>query len=117
MVNAPVPNRLQLLLGSVQGPLVSPVLGPFDPRRDLGIYYNGDKVVPTSYLYDAPNNRYLMYFDQNFVFDPSRPMVQVIHHMPNPPFSSLVTSNPGIELLAAGRSPGILAGTQTPGGV
>ena len=110
MVNRPNPDRLQLLLGEVGGPLVAEGTGPFDPRRDLGIYYNGDKIVPISFLYDAPNNRYLLYFDLTFSFDPVPPLIQVIHHMPNPPFKSAIETNPTLDLLDPGRNPDILGG-------
>ena len=114
--NTPHPDRLQLLLGNLVGPLVSPKLGQLDPRRDLGIYINGVKTVPVSFSFDATNNRYLMYFDHNISFDPTLPVIQVIHHIPKPPFISLVQTNPALANVAPGQTPDILPSSSTGGG-
>jgi hypothetical protein len=83
--NAPYPNRIQWILGdSYTGPLtqIGP-LGAFDPRRDLRVYVDGTLVSVRSFVFDLPNNRYLLYMSQNINL---QGVVQVIHHMPNPPF-------------------------------
>jgi len=87
--NKPYPNRLQLALGSVFGPLQSTVLGDFDPRRDLQVYNNGKIVTIDSFSFDSDYNRYLLYFKEPL--DPTTP-IQVIYHIPNPPFEAQVNN-------------------------
>jgi hypothetical protein len=87
--NAPYPNRIQWMLGNYTGPFTQDgPLGDFDPRRDLEVYVDGTLVPVRSFTFDAPNNRYLLYMNQNINL---QGVVQVIHHMPNPPFHSPFT--------------------------
>jgi len=110
MVNSPHPDRIQLLLGDLSGPLTSVLLGDFDPKRDVDIYYNGRKLTPVSSMWDAPNNRYLLFLGELLSFDPVPPVVQVIHHMPASPFMGVEPPNPDLGLVDPGLHPDILAG-------
>ena len=107
MVNTPHPDRIQLLLGSLHGPLFSDTLGAFDPRRDVAVYLNGRKVVPKAFTFDSPNNRYLLFLSEVIVFDPP-PIVQLLHHMPSSPFISPNPPNPILSLRESGLHPDIL---------
>jgi hypothetical protein len=78
------PDRLQLELGTSFGPFSQDgPLGQFDPRRDLEIYVDGRRVPIVTAFFDQPNNRYLMFTDRSINTDG---VVQVVHHIPNPPF-------------------------------
>ena len=82
--NAPFPNRIQLILDGVSGPLVqNGPLGQFDPRRDLELYIDGILTPVYTFTYDVTNNRYLLY-TQNAIN--LQGVIQVVHHMPDPPF-------------------------------
>ena len=84
VANAPYPNRLQLVCDPYIGPFEQEgPLGLFDPARDLRIYVDGVlQTVQTSY-FDSVNNRYLVFMTQAFNL---QGFVQVVHHVPNPPF-------------------------------
>ena len=83
--NAPYPNRLQLILDDITGPfLQSGPLGQFDPRRDLEVYVDGALTPIRTFTYDYVNNRYLLYTQSPFNL---QGVIQVVHHMPNPPFA------------------------------
>jgi hypothetical protein len=58
-------------------------LGAFNPFRDVSIYSDGSLQTVQSWAFDTTNNRYLIYLVQ--AIDPQS-FVQVIHHVPNPPF-------------------------------
>ena len=84
--NGPYPNRIQLPLGNWIGPFVQPApgtLGDFDPRRDLEVYVDGILVPVQTFSYDSINNRYLLFLEKTIDL---QGVVQVIHHMPDPPF-------------------------------
>jgi hypothetical protein len=83
-VNPNYPNRIELNLDSILGPLQSSVLGAFNPLRDLEVYEDGAPVTLWSYSYDVGSNRYLMFIDHALDMNG---VIQVIHHMPNPPFT------------------------------
>ena len=102
--NAPYPNRIQWILGShYAGPFVqNGPLGSFDPRRDLEVYVDGILVPVQSYTYDPINNRYLLYMSRNINL---QGVIQVLHHMPNPPFGYT------IGLIGFGQSFGISFGS------
>jgi hypothetical protein len=101
-VNTPYPNRIQLLLDDPEGPFNSPVLGMFDPRRDLEIFVDGQQITINNFSYDAVNSRYLMYTLAPFNL---QGVIQVIHHMPLPPFVGV--SNPIIYNLSVGDNPDV----------
>ena len=89
-VNLPYANRIQLLLESYPGPLIQDgPLGAFDPSRDLEVYVDGDLQKVGTYAFDIENNRYLLYMETQFNL---QGVVQVFHHMPNPPFICLGSS-------------------------
>src|ERR1017187_758873 len=95
--NAPYPNRIQWMLGEYVGPFVqNGPLGSFDPRRDLEVYVDGALIPVRSFTYDATNNRYLLYMSQNINL---QGVVQMIHHMPNPPFGFTISSSPPTVVL------------------
>lgn len=104
-VNRPYPRRVQLCLGSLQGPLSSPAQGDFDPGRDLRVYNGGELKTIESSAWDGLNNRYLMFLTTDLDFDLP---TQVIHHIPSPPFE--VESNPTLLMITPGQDPDILAG-------
>ena len=85
--NLPYANRIQLLLESYPGPLIqNGPLGQFDPTRDLEVYVDGDLQTVHSFTFDVENNRYLLYMETQFNL---QGVIQVLHHMPNPPFMCL----------------------------
>jgi len=124
--NAPYPNRVQLVLGanatynvtatSVADPTKSdtvpvivdaPVepliqngpLGAFDPARDLRVYVDGVPVPVLTSYFDALNSRYLLYMSSTFNL---RGVIQVIHHVPSPPFyDNIGVPFPGFAILAS----------------
>jgi hypothetical protein len=99
--NAPYPNRVTLWLDSYIGPFVQDgPLGPFDPRRDIQVYVDGVQQTIQSFAFDAPNNRYLLYLSQQVNL---QGVVQVIHHMPSPPFQ--LQTNPPIFYPSPGDNP------------
>lgn len=82
--NLPYPNRLALWLGPLVGPFIQDgPLGLFDPRRDLDIYVDGVLQTVQTFSFDATNNRYLLYMANSFNL---QGVIQVIHHVPDPPF-------------------------------
>ncbi len=91
ITNAPYLNRIQLTLGGTSSPPTAYVgpfvqsgpLGAFNPVRDLSVYVDGVLQTIQSASFDANNNRYLIYAGQTFN---TQGFVQVIHHVPNPPF-------------------------------
>src|SRR5208282_668284 len=104
-VNAPYPNRIQVELGlNLIGPFSaggSPPLGAFDPRRDLEVWVDGILTPISNFSFDEINNRYLLF---TFTAFDQQGSVQVIHHMPRPPFtdqSSPPVSVPGFALVAS----------------
>ena len=87
--NAPYPNRIQLILGNMTGPfLQTGPLGFFDPRRDLEVYVDGELTPIRTFTFDYINNRYLLYTQSPFNL---QGVIQVVHHMPDPPFAFGVT--------------------------
>lgn len=90
--NPNYPNRLELYLGIIPGPIAS----PFDPVTYCPTYVNGVRVTMTSSTYDTENNRYLMFYPIAF----NSQVVQVICSMPNPPFMAGTNKVPAFALLA-----------------
>jgi hypothetical protein len=85
ITNQPYPNRIQLV---ITPPFLGPFtqagpLGTFNPVRDLSIYADGSLQTVQSSNFDTNNNRYLIYLTH--AINPQS-FVQVIHHVPNPPF-------------------------------
>ena len=106
VANGPYPTRLQLKCGSLIGPFVqNGPLGLFNPGRDLDIICDGVKLTVQTFSFDSVNNRYLIYMTAPFNL---QGVIQVIHHMPSPPFTALV--NPPIFDLTPGDEPGEDAG-------
>jgi hypothetical protein len=106
ITNQPYPNRIQIQLGSIQGPFVQDgPLGEFNPARDLQFYCNGALLTVQNSTFDANNNRYLVYFTQAFNL---QGVIQVVHHMPDPPFQ--FSANPPIFGIQVGVEPDIDAG-------
>jgi hypothetical protein len=111
VANGPYPNRLQLVL---QYPYVGPLtqdgpLGLFDPARDLQFYCDGALLTVQTSYFDSINNRYLVFMTQAFNL---QGFVQVVHHVPNPPFMSLAAfTNPTLYYLSFGEYPSETAGS------
>lgn len=102
IANGPYPNRLQLTLAPFIGPFVqNGPLGLFNPGRDLDIYVDGVKLTVQTYSFDSVNNRYLIYMTAPFNL---QGVIQVVHHMPSPPFTAEV--NPPLYDLTPGSEPG-----------
>lgn len=103
ITNAPYPDRIQLVLTPLLGPFVQGgPLGTFDPRRDLEVYVDGELIPVRTFSFDANNNRYLLFMDRNINL---QGVVQVVHHMPSPPFIANV--NPPLFDLTDGDEPDI----------
>lgn len=106
ITNSPYPNRIQILCTPYIGPFVQAgPLGLFNPIRDLDIYADGVRQTVQTYSFDAVNNRYLLYMSQTFNL---QGVIQVVHHMPSPPFVAEV--NPPLYDLTLGVEPGEGAG-------
>ena len=102
ITNGPYPNRLQITLAPYIGPFVQDgPLGVFNPQRDLEIYVDGSLQVVQSWSFDSVNNRYLIFMQQSFNL---QGVIQVVHYMPQPPFTALV--NPPLYDLTPGIEPG-----------
>ena len=100
--NSPYANRIQLVLAPFVGPFVQDgPLGAFDPRRDLEVYVDGVKQVIQTFSFDAPNNRYLLYMANAINLQGT---IQVVHHVPSPPFQ--FQTNPPLFDLSLGDDPG-----------
>jgi hypothetical protein len=107
ITNAPYPDRIQLVLTPILGPLAqNGPLGQFDPRRDLEVYVDGKLIPVRTFAFDANNNRYLLYMDQQINL---QGVIQVVHHVPSPPF--VATVNPPLFDLTDGDEPDIDEGS------
>jgi|SRR5208282_453098 len=107
--NQPYPNRIAIYLAPYVGPFFQDgPLATFDPRRDLQVYVDGALQTVQTFSFDAANNRYLLYTAQPFNL---QGVIQIVHHMPDPPFYSIVPAgNPLILYLSLGESPGLDSG-------
>jgi len=110
--NGVYPNRIQLVITS---PFFGPFsqagpLGAFNPARDLNIYVDGSLQTVQSWAFDTTNNRYLIYFVQ--VINPQG-FVQIVHHVPNPPFQAIVQGSPTSAISVPGFA---LVGIYIPSG-
>ena len=79
-------NRIQLVCSPFTGPFIqsgSGTLGNFNPSRDLEVYIDGVLIPVVSFVFDLANNRYLLYTESPIN---TQGIIQVIHHMPFPPF-------------------------------
>lgn len=103
--NLPYPNRIAINLGSYVGPFQqNGPLGAFNPIRDLQVYVDGALIPVQTWAFDSINNRYLLYMNQAFNL---QGVIQIVHHVPDPPFFSIVPAgNPLILYLSLGESPG-----------
>ncbi len=84
--NEPYSNRVTLHCSPLTGPFVqaSPgTLGNFNPARDLEVYVDGTRVPVQTWSFDTTNNRYLMFMENQINL---QGVIQVVHHMPKPPF-------------------------------
>ena len=82
--NAPYSNRIQLVLDPFTGPFIqNGPLGAFNPIRDLQVYVDGVLIPVQTWSFDAVNNRYLLYMNQAINL---QGVIQIIHHVPSPPF-------------------------------
>jgi hypothetical protein len=70
-----------------------------DPAQYFGVYSGGKPMVVSNYVWDAVGNRYLMYTTE----DMPDSFVQVIYHVPSPPF--WLESNPQLANISQGSSP------------
>ncbi len=101
MTNQPFPNRIWLQCDPSIGPFASAVAGAFDATTDLAVWVDGDPVSVVSAQFDANNNRYLLYTQNPFN---TQGVVQVLYHVPNPPFfdaNSPPAPVPGLAAVAA----------------
>ncbi len=86
--NAPYPNRIAIYLAPYVGPFFqNGPLAVFNPQRDLTITIDGVVTAVSTWAFDAVNNRYLLYMVTAFNLQGT---VQVVHHVPNPPFGGLI---------------------------
>ncbi len=109
--NLPYSNRIQLVLTPFNGPLTqNGPLGSFDPKRDLEIHVDGVLIPVQTAYFDTVNNRYLLFMLQTFNL---QGMIQVVHHMPSPPFTAMTSDSPPIPVMMSGFA--ILASFSTLG--
>ena len=96
-------DRIQIFCTPFLGPFtqIGP-LGTFDPRRDLVVYVDGDLVPVRGFFFDSTQNRYLLFMDRTINV---QGVIQVVHHMPSPPFVGLI--NPPLFDLTPGEEPDI----------
>jgi hypothetical protein len=106
ITNEPYPNRLQLVCTPYLGPFEQEgPLGLFDPARDLSIFCDGAPLTVQTSYFDSINNRYLIFMTQAFNL---QGFIQVVHHVPNPPFA--FTSAALVLGIQLGTEPDIDAG-------
>lgn len=86
ITNGGLLDRIQLLCSPLVGPFSqNGPLGSFDPRRDVFAYVDGKLIPVTTFSFDPGNNRYLLYLAQQINV---QGMIQLVHRMPNPPFTA-----------------------------
>jgi len=76
------------LISSIGGPFsrtVDALTVNFNPMTDVEVWVDGIQIQVKSFLYDAATTTYQLYLGISLTTDN---VVQVIHHMPNPPFTS-----------------------------
>jgi hypothetical protein len=99
--NQPYPNRIQLVCTPFVGPFVQDgPLGAFDPRRDIEVWIDGVLTPVQTFTFDVANNRYLLYMSAAFNL---QGVIQLVHHVPDPPFS--FQTNPPLFDLTLGDNP------------
>jgi len=91
-VSTQYPTRIAFYLEGLNGPLTSATLGAFDPNRDLLIFVDGIPQKLQSWSFDLNNNRYLLFTETNIDMEG---IIQVVHHMPSPPFTGTVSASLG----------------------
>ena len=89
-----VVDNLIRLQATVQGPfnrfdLSSGGMVNFNPMVDLELYVDGLPETISSYSYDKATNTYLLYMRRSVTSDN---IVQLIHHMPSPPYLPAVAT-------------------------
>jgi hypothetical protein len=75
------------LISSIGGPFsrtVDALTVNFNPMTDVEVWVDGIQIQVKSFLYDAATTTYQLYLGISLTTDN---VVQVIHHMPNPPFT------------------------------
>ena len=97
VVNANYPNRIELHLGTITGPLVAGSTA-FDPRQLLELYVAGLPVAIASFSFDVPNNRHLLFTSQPI---DTTQVVQLIYHMPSTAYTGTGVTLPGFALVAS----------------
>ena len=86
--NAPYPNRIALYLAPYVGPFFqNGPSGTFNPIRDLSSVRRWSIHDDSTWSFDSVNNRYLLYLNQAFNL---QGVVQIVHHVPDPPFGGLI---------------------------
>ncbi len=104
--NQPYNDRIQIVCDPYIGPFTQDgPRGSFDPRRELQVSVDGQLIPVRTFVFDANNNRYLLYMDQPINL---QGVIQITHHMPSPPFR--YTQNPPLFDLTPGSSPGLDSG-------
>jgi hypothetical protein len=102
--NGPFPNRIVLNCGVLTGPFFIAGSPPtqFDPRRDVICNADGVLLKVVSFNFDSVNNRYLIFTSVQFDL---RGVIQVVYHMPSPPFVDQNNTTIGGFALIATFSP------------
>lgn len=98
-ISSSAPNCIQLVLNGVTGPFTQAAgpLGSFNPQRDLTVYIDGSRVDIGQAWFDSSHNQYLLFMKK--IVSPYS-VVQVVHHVPEPPFSVGATTLPGFATIA-----------------
>jgi hypothetical protein len=99
-VSANCIGNLVNLVSSISGPFSRTVNGTavaFNPITDLEIWLNGTLISVESSGFSASTNTYMIYLS---VFPDSGDLLQIIHHMPSPPFTSGSTTVYGFAIVS-----------------
>lgn len=101
--NGDFTNIVQLSCDPLKGPLnqVGP-LGAFDPTRDLTVYIDGVPTKVNTFNFSPCSNRYVLHMASQFS---AKSVVQVVHHLPSPPFRDQSGSPLTVRGFAIGYRP------------
>ena len=89
------------LVSSVGGPFsrtVGMTVVNFNPAKDIQVWVDGNQTQVKSFSFNSATSTYQLYLGVSLT---SANVVQVIHHMPNPPFMSGAIALYGFALVTS----------------